>query len=667
MTDPEQDVPARPEFVMRVRAEADGSESAWLDDDRVTVPAGVGIHRALIEEARRRADQDHAGETIRVAGVTADNATFHLAIGPDGDAWEVPAPSAYDEPDAVPDDVAHVVELQENEGRLVGLVDSEQVSLVAGEDPYEQLLHEARHRADEYAAGKTVRVLSHTPDGRVWHVALTPDGTQQVVPPVKVAAGAKSVATTENSASPAVNAFRPAEPELADTEAAAYNETRSGLTDDLGRPIPTTTTHVTAHEAFTPIAREPEEPAAIPEPEPEPQDEPPARRGPSRRALLFGGAGVIALGAAATVGYFASHDDDTRMAPTPAPTGTPLGDGIRPPAGLPASYLWSVVNISDVSPELVVTETQLVCTVNNDTTGGTDLVSIDPSTGKTQWKAELPVDAVVSSGPTRSPVDGADSIVLTTQSEIIVYPMTGGEAKTWPLQRNWVVSSTPSGVIVTRPDQQTRAYILWRDQLAPRAIPAGSTPVALLTDGTVVATNAHGQVWLSNDPTKPSPVVQLAAPRGTRPGTFVAATASQLITAFVPKSDPGGSRLRVFSLPDLKPLMTTAAIDPAVFPDSFMLTPDQTWAVASNVWLDLRTGRTHVITARWSPIAISQHNSWSKSGDNVLTADARGRSLGAAHGSGGQVAVPRGGTAKLAYCVASIGSQTTLYAIPLKA
>ena len=111
--------------------------------------------------------------------------------------------------------------------------------------------------------------------------------------------------------------------------------------------------------------------------------------------------------------------------------------------------------------------------------------------------------------------------------------------------------------------------------------------------------------------------------------------------------------------------MTTAPIHPAVSPGSFMLAPDESWAVGGNSWIDMGTGDTHVITARWSPIAISQYDSWSKSGDNILTADAKGRPLGPAKGSRGQVLVPRGGTAKVAYCVGSVGSDTTLYAVPL--
>ena len=683
MTEHEHDVPPRPAFVLQVRNDPSGESTAWLDDEQITVPPGVGIHRALIRAARRRADRTDAGRTIRVAGMTPDGATFHLGIGPDGDAWEVPPPTD-DETDAavsatpdggpVPDEVSHVIELQDRDDGLVGLVDDEEIALTPGDDPYDQLLREARRRADQDSPGKTVRVLGRTAGARVWHVALTPDGTSHVVAPVQ-GTPAPQVEPVEPAAP--VNAFRPAapsapadEPEPLPAYAPEDDETESlsppstALTDDRGRPIPTTTAPATTPHEFG---------SATPPDEPD-QTQPPHdgaaqghNDGPSRRALLLGGAGAVALVGAATAGFFAfrPHDNNTEQ-PTPTMSGTPLPDGILPPAGLPASYLWSVVKLSDVAPQLMVTANQLVLTVDNDTTGGTELVSLDPQSGKSQWKADLPVDAIVADGPALVPIDGSDSIVLTTQTQIIAYPLGGGDPKTWPLEPNWSISLTSSGLIATKPDDKKSAFILHGDKLTQRALPKGASPVAVLTDGTLVAADAHGRVWLSDDPTTAPKPKTLEAPGGTTPGTFVAATRDQIITAFVPTDEPTASRLRAFSLPDLQPRITTAPVKPAVFPGTFMLAPDESWAVAGNTWVDMTTGDSHVITARWSPIAISQYNSWSKSGDNVLTATNQGKSLGPAKKANGQVAIPMGGTAKVVYCVASIGSDTTLYAVPLK-
>lgn len=775
MTEHQPDVPPRPAFVLRVRNDASGAPTAWLDDERLTVPPGLGVHRALIRAARRRADRTQPGRTIRVVGMTPDGTAFHLAIGPDGEAWEVPPPeenppaenppaenppeenppeenppaeapreenpSEQDgaPPDVVPDEVAHVVELQEQGDRLVGLVDGEQVPLESGEDPYDQLLREARRRADEHAPGRTVRALGRTPGGRVWHVALTPDGTPQVVAPVP-AKPAASQRPGERPSGP-VNAFRPAAPaddepvrdEPARDEPARDDRARddrardeagdssddpvdtshhtspglhdgsgqtpdhavipadepepqpayapehdyqptehpapggAALTDDLGRPIPTTTTLAGSGRGFEAAGPGAEPVAArgtTDRPDPAPEHGP---DGPSRRGLLLGGAGAVVLAGAAVAGFFAFRGNDgPTTRPTPSVAGTPLPDGIRSPAGLPSSYLWSVVKLSDVAPQLVVTDKQMACTVDNDTTGGTELISLDPQTGKSQWKADLPVDAVVSNGPALCPIDGVDTIVLTTQSQIMAYPLSGGEPKTWPLESKWSSALTTSGVIVTKPEDTGSAYILYGDRLTQRALPKNANPVAMLGDGTLVATDSQGTVWFSTDPTTAPAPQKLKAPAGTTPGTFVAATADQLITAFVPNDDPQASRLRAFSLPSLRPRITTAPIKPAVFPSTFMLAPDQSWAVAGNAWIDMRTGKSHVITAQWSPIAISQHNSWSKSGDNVLTATAQGTSLGPATQQGGQVTVPHGGTAKVAYCVASVGSDTTLYAVPLK-
>lgn len=679
MTEPEHEVPAHPVFVLRVRADGSESPSAWLDDERVAVPPGSGIHRALIREARRRADRTLPGGTIRVVGLAADGSVSHLAIGPDGTAWEVPPPPD-DDIHTVPDDISHTAELQERDGRLIGLVDDEQVPLAPGEDPYEQLLLEARRRADAHAAGRTVRALTRTPDGRVWHVALAPDGTQNVVSPVTRSASPWPSAAPDPGSRPApIDAFRPIERNADADEPApqpAYaieseeddptteGAAAGGLTDDLGRPIPTTTTQVSAHRAHEPS------PAPQSWVEHKRRDEPATTRhepraGISRRVLVVGGAGVVVLGGAAAAGVFAFRDRSSTPRSTVSTVGTPLPNGLRPPAGLPASYLWSVVNISDVAPRLAVKGNQLICTVNNDTTGGTQLISLDATTGKVQWKSDLPIDAIIADGPRLSPVDGTTSVVLVSQSQIIAYPLSGGEPKTWPLQRDWSTAITSSGVIVTRPDDRTGAYVLHGDRLTRRAIAGDSTPLAALPDGRLVAADAHGRAWLSADEHTAPKAQTLKAPAGAVPGTYVAATATQLITAFVPRKMPAASRLRAFSLPDLDPRITTDPIEPAVFPNTFMLAPDQSWAVGGNTWIDLRTGDSHVITARWSPIAISQYDSWSESGDNILTADRTGTSLGPATGSGGQVLVPRGGTVKVAFCVASVGSDTTLYAVPL--
>lgn len=689
MTEHEHDVPPRPAFVLRVRNDVNGAPTAWLDDEQITVPPGVGIHRALIRAARRRADRAEPGRTIRVAGVTPDGSTFHLGIGPDGDAWEVPPPdeeTARDEtpPESatepaggsVPDDVSHVIELQDHDDRLVGLVDDEEMTLVPGSDPYDQLLREARLRADEHAPGRTVRVLGRTPGARVWHIALTPNGTPQVIAPVEQPTQSTERAGHSEAAEP-VNAFRPAppptpvdepgpQPAYAPDDAAAEALTpAAALTDDHGRPIPTTTAPASAPHGFEALPAEADD--ADEREDDEPTAPQPAGDGPSRRTLLLGGAGVLVLAGAAVAGFVALRpDDNSEDQPSPTVSGTPLPDSIRAPAGLPASYLWSIVKLSDVAPQIVVTSKQLVVTVDNDTTGGIQLVSLDPQTGKAQWKAELPVDAIVSHGPALVPVDGADSILMATQTQIIAYPLDGGDPKTWPLEPKWSVALTDSGVIVTKPDDKKSAFVLHGDKISQRALPKGGNPVAMLADGTLVAVNSQGEVWFSKDAEKVPKAKKLKAPRGTTPGTFVAATRDQIITAFVPKDDPTASRLRAFSLPKLQPRITTAPVKPAVFPSNFMLAPDESWAVAGNVWVNMTTGDSHVITTQWSPIAISQYNSWSKSGDNVLTATDRGKSLGSAKKSSGQVAVPTGGTAKLAYCVASIGSDTTLYAVPLK-
>lgn len=705
MTEHRPDVPPRPAFVLQVRNDPDGAPTAWLDDEQITVPPGVGIHRALIRAARRRADRSAPGRTIRVAGMTPDGSTFHLGIGPDGAAWEVPPPVADDETlaadetvakvptepagGAVPDEVSHVIELQNRDDRLVGLVDDDEVRLDLGTDPYDQLLREARRRADQHALGRTVRVLGRTPGARVWHIALLPDGTPQVIAPVPTPPGGATApgrpATSAAPAKPAaaVNAFRPAaaaapeevpqevpEPQpayaLKDTDRTqSLTPTPATLTDDHGRPIPTTTAPATTPHGFG-LPPTPQETGDVEEPGDASAAEP-AGDGPSRRALLLGGAGALVLLGAAAAGIVAtrSHGPTPRQ-PTPTMSGTALPDGIRPPAGLPASYLWSIVKLSDVSPQLVATAEQLVVTVDNDTTGGIQLVSLDPQTGKSQWKADLPVDAVVADGPALVPIDGTDSIVLTTQTQIVAYPLSGGDPKTWPLEPKWSAALTRTGVITTKPDDKTSAFVLHGDKLTRRALPKGANPVAMLTDGTLVASDTHGHVWLNQDATNASKPKKLTAPAGTTPGTFVAATRDQIITAFVPNDDPEASLLRAFSLPDLRPRITTAAVRPAVFPTNFMLAPDESWAVAGNTWVDMTNGESHVITAQWSPIAISQFNSWSKSGNNVLTANDRGKSLGPAQGSAGQVAMPKGGTSKVVYCVASVGSDTTLYAVPVK-
>ena len=786
MTDDSFDVPEQPSHVLQVVVDADGVESGRLDGEPVAVAAGTGVHRALIVAARAKADRQEAGRTIRVVGRTGSQGEFHMAIGPDGRAWEVPPPrqarratsparattpttprrssvsaftpaapeqpasppmpaqseqsdtpaqSAATNPAAateVPDDIAHVIVLHERSGKLHGTVDDDPMTLVPGDDPYEQLIRAARRRADEHAPGRTVRVLGRTPDGRVWHMALDPDGTPRVVPPAgaptahrptrpttsttplpaaaikaEQAEKAEQVEKTEQAeqvesaptrpnpavtsgGSTAVSATsarttstgtstetdlgtagravpQPQRSSIASTPLSASpapNAARTPpLQDEVGRPIPTTT-HVPApdHEPAAVAATPPPEDPGSADPA-EPADER-SGNGVPRRGLLIGAGAALLLGGAGAA-YAATRGSTSPAKAQPSASGTGLPDGINSPAGLPDSYIWSQVDLADAAPQLVVDGDVVVCTTNNDATGGVQLIAVDAGSGQNKWKSDLPVDAIVVSGPKLVPIDGQRSVVIATRTQIMAWPLSGGTARTWPVEQTWSTQLTASGVIVTRPGNTERAYVLYDGKLTERAISSASRPVALLSDGTLIASNLKGQVWKCTSADEAPKPTSLQAPSGTTPGAFVAATANQIITAFVPQDAATSTILRSFALPSLDPVITTKAISPAILAANFQLAPDESWAVAGNSWVDMSSGNSRIITSRWSPLSMSQYNAWSKSGSNILTATDTGKTLGSAE-SGGQTAVPYGGTETVAFCAATVGGETTLYAVPIK-
>ncbi|WP_145224406.1 hypothetical protein [Rudaeicoccus suwonensis] len=660
---PSAGVPERPAHVLRVRAEPDGTESAWLDDQPVMLTPGTSPHQSLIRAARRASDRTSPGSVIRVIGSTPDGQTFHMAIGPDGRAWAVSPPP-------VPARVTPKYVENHSAPAVSALAPISALTPAAAEPALEQPVAAEQVEATEPA-------VAAEPD-------LEPaDEADDAIP----AASVKSPSAATAPVDPNV----PVPVDIPEIEVPEPDATLTAAVAALAeRPVgrPANGFAKTTPSIPTPARPVPRE--ARPAPRPADTDGSLAKNtaekavskiegddetdGPRRRDVLLGvaaGATAMALlGGGAAAAYIAVRRHEHRSVvatPTMQRTGAnALPTGINAPVGLPDTFAWSVGGLVGQGSTIATTQTQVFCTTANTATGGMRLEALDATSGERQWAYSLPAALVVSSGPTMMPIGGKPTVVLATPTRIFAWPTTGGSPTVWKVTAKDTVTLTASGVIVQKSGDTAHAFVLYDGALAQRALPSGSTPVAVLGDGSLVAATNDGRAWRITDPNNAPVATQLPAPAGTTPGAFLAATATLLVTAFVPSGNQKQAMVRSFTLPGFTPQTTTQPLQ-APTAATFLLSPDQTWAVAGNTWIDMTKGKSHVITALWSPLAISPSLTWAKIGTSVLTADKTGRSLGASTDPTGQTALPRGGTSELTFAVASQGQSSTLYALPMPA
>lgn len=666
------EVPQHPAHVLRVRAEPDGTESAWLDDQPVILTPGTSPHQALIRAARRAADRTTPGRVIRVIGSTPDGQTFHMAIGPDGRAWAVPPPPvpARVTPKYVENHSAPAVSALAPISALTPAApETEPEEPVAAAEPVGEA--EPDEEPVEEAAGEPA-------DAVVADNRPTPERVQRTVPttidpdvPVPVDIPEIDVPEPDATLAAAVAALaerpagRPAN-EFAKAPSSIPTPARPVPREARPAPRPADTDTDTG-----PAKTAADKAVSKPQPREAADDE---MDGPRRRDVLLGAAAgataMALLGGGAAAAYIAVRRHEHRSivaTPTMQRTGAnALPAGINAPTGLPDTFAWSVSGLVGQGSTIATTQTQVFCTTASTATGGVQLEALDATSGERQWAYPLPAALVVSSGPTMMPIGGKPTVVLATPTRIFAWPTTGGSPTVWKVTAKDTVTLTSSGVIVQKSGDNSHAFVLYDGALTQRALPSGSTPVAVLSDGSLVAVSNDGRAWHITDANTAPAAMQLKGPTGTTPGTFLAATATLLVTAFVPSGNQKQAMVRSFTLPDFTPQTTTQPLQ-APTPATFLLSPDQTWAVASNTWINMTTGKSHVITALWSPLAISPSLTWAKIGTTVLTADKTGRSLGASTNPTGQTAQPRGGTSQLTFAVASQGSNSTLYALPMPA
>lgn len=385
-------------------------------------------------------------------------------------------------------------------------------------------------------------------------------------------------------------------------------------------------------------------------------------RGPSRRGLLLGaGVGVVLLGGAAAAWALTRDDESDRPAQQPSPSASKAPG--QPPAGIANRSAWELADLHDPLPTVAVASGALFALTRNRSNAGLQLVAVDERTGRPRWTSPLPADATVTDGPTLVPTPQGPRIAVGTRTHLLLWPAAGGSPTRIAAAGDSIILSS-SGVAVDR-KAPARGALLQGSRLLDVPLPPKDAFVIAPYAGALLVGVPGGKVYRSR-PGALGAATTLAAPSGTRVGTFVAVTPRLLLNAFVPADATSSSIVRAFGLDDLKPRWQSEPIPTPVFPDTTRVSPDGAWAVAGNTWIDLSDGTSRVVTSEWRSRAIGQNAAWAQTGDDWITCTAEGRLLAAAEKVGDEVArlTPVGGSSAHTYAVRSDQEGTTLYALP---
>lgn len=216
----------------------------------------------------------------------------------------------------------------------------------------------------------------------------------------------------------------------------------------------------------------------------------PERTGISRRSILFGAAGLLALGTAAvggTIGYRVITTPETPSAP-PLYPGKGANLPVIPPSGASAVAEWAVVIDADTQPVLLTDQRILLVTSKG------DLVIVDAFTGQMQWSGK-PSGTLSTVGETV--IDGTSVLASYTDDAVTLWPLNDPNTpspQTLTVEQGraeTVVTSAPAPLWIL--ESQTVSYLAGND-LALVEVPVPAIPVGT-HDGAVVA--ADGTSWLS--------------------------------------------------------------------------------------------------------------------------------------------------------------------------
>lgn len=389
---------------------------------------------------------------------------------------------------------------------------------------------------------------------------------------------------------------------------------------------------------------------------------PPRDRTVTRRALLGGGVGVLAV---AALGAALMPTEPHNAPPSPrqaAPSVPSLPDGQEVPSGWSSTPTWAIEGVTDAKPSLAVHDTTVVVATQPAGTGRVRLVAVNAENGRRVWNADLASGAIVTAGPLMLARDQRRVAIVATEDELLGWDTADGRLTlSVKLPRHGArVSATPLGVWVE--DTRNTLFGLGSKELKRYEIPKDAQPLGMVGEQMVAASN-DGHVWKLTSGKKPGKPTTLSGPKGYSAGAPVIVTRDLFAVGW---NKDGAVALRAYTLDSLKEAWTSSdETGLHAFMGLCTVTPSEQWAVVDNRLVDLHTGHTRTLASRWTTTTISDTYAWGSDGRTVLTSTASGEILPAKPSTTGASPITlSGGAAGRLIVTGSVDNDHTLYALP---
>lgn len=363
------------------------------------------------------------------------------------------------------------------------------------------------------------------------------------------------------------------------------------------------------------------------------------------RVAVIGCAVLLVVGggaAAVAVGHHGAAPTRTAATVTVTPTATATELPVAAPVGWSAQAVWSSGQVA--APDTgqgtglpVAVRAGVVFAVTTTGGGGLSLAGVDARTGAPQWSQTL-AGSSVTAGPTLARVNGADVVLVATDTTVTAWSPAGARVGSWPVPTGGSGTGatvlTPAGPIIAR-SQTTVSIVGPGGTLLTRVLPPGGHAVAVLGGGAVLVTDTAGHAWKVTSPTVAGKEIALPAPKGFSGGRTVAVTGSALVQAWTPAKTTSSTAatvvLRSSAIATLRTGWTSKAFTSTNTTPTMATSPDGQLGVAGSTVVNLRTGGLRVLPAGWSLQSVSNAVIWCQNADQqVVAASTDGAPLGGA-------------------------------------
>lgn len=407
------------------------------------------------------------------------------------------------------------------------------------------------------------------------------------------------------------------------------------------------------------------------------------------RVAVIGSAVLLVVGAGAAVVAVGHHGAaPTRAAATVTvtPTATATELPVQAPVGWSAQAVWSSGQVA--APETgqgagspVAVRAGVVFAVTTTGGGGLSLAGVDPRTGAPLWSKTIAGSSVMA-GPTLARVNGAEVVLVATDTAVTAWSPAGTRVGSWPVPTSGSGTSatvlTAAGPIIAR-SQTTVSIVGPAGTLATRALPPGGRAVALLGGGAVLVTDTAGHAWKVTSPTVAGKETALPAPKGFSGGRTVAVTGSALVQAWTPTKTTTAATatvvLRSSAIATLRPGWTSKAFTSANASTTMATSPDGQLGVTGSTVVNLRTGGLRALPTGWSLQSVTNAVIWCQNADQqVVAASKDGAPLGGASTGStpslsttdtvGQPVTPVGQIGGSALVISAADNVSRLYLLP---